>query len=483
MVALAQRIVAVEVKGGGTIDGLCRAAMQRGRRVFACQFAERPIAASANDSLIAAGAAPLVADSAGSNVDLVLAAAEQRPSARLFETDDLERRRALGQFFTPSEVAQFIWEMVDVLRGRKWNRTARVIDPACGEGVFVRAAIERGQSAENCFGADIDETLVPVWGSDAQLRVARLFRTNGLMDNPSIGLVPGSFDLVIGNPPFSGTGLKDLLRLVQPPAGKSSQRARRLFGDEPDETSAKKPAADSMPIARHERAILDYLARQLSRYTCWRLREESDDGTEAAIETAGGAGGLFANLDLGADRPVRASDYERMAQAVAAWPSDRLMDTTQPEVRDMIRRLASTAIEVFFTERFVQLAKPGGMIAVIVPESILASDQLGPLRRWLMQQVQLLAVVGLPQKLFTGVGANARTGIIFARRFTDAELQANAKGEEFRPGCRLSQEMLSSEVLMSSPDPTHPEWSLDGYFGGIVQRLRKLSAGRGAKTS
>ena len=92
------------------------------------------------------------------------------------------------------------------------------------------------------------------------------------------------------------------------------------------------------------------------------------------------------------------------------------LDTSRPEVRDTIRRLASTAIEVMFTERFVRLAKPGGLIAVIVPESIVASDRLGPFRIWLLGRMDLLASVSLPQKVFTGVGANAKTSIVFARR-------------------------------------------------------------------
>jgi hypothetical protein len=112
---------------------------------------------------------------------------------------------------------------------------------------------------------------------------------------------------------------------------------------------------------------------------------------------------LFADVET--PPSPRISDYERMAQDVAACPADRPLDTRRPAVRNVIRRIASTAIEVFFTERFVQLAKPGGIIAVILPESILASDQLAPLRRWLLQEIQLLAVVGLPQKVFTGVGA------------------------------------------------------------------------------
>src|SRR5262249_11968791 len=117
------------------------------------------------------------------------------------------------------------------------------------------------------------------------------------------------------------------------------------------------------------------------------------------------------------------SELESAAAEIAASANNKLLDTGRPAIRNAIRRMAGTAIEVFFMERFVQLTKPGGLIAVIVPESILASDQLAALRRWLLQEIQLLAVVGLPQKVFTGVGAKAKTGIIFARRYTLEERQ------------------------------------------------------------
>jgi type I restriction-modification system DNA methylase subunit len=124
--------------------------------------------------------------------------------------------------------------------------------------------------------------------------------------------------------------------------------------------------------------------------------------------------------------------------------------TCRPEVRSTIQRLASTAIEVYFVERFVQLAKPGGMIAIIVPESILASDQLGALRAWLMEHLWLLAVVTLPQKVFTGVGANAKTGILFARRFTVQEQQ--------RDRLTFAQSKLTLSTSLGSVQPPLTPW-------------------------
>ena len=58
--------------------------------------------------------------------------------------DDLERRRGLGQFLTPPDVARFIWDLLEVIQGKRFQASTRLIDPACGEGVFLRVAHERG---------------------------------------------------------------------------------------------------------------------------------------------------------------------------------------------------------------------------------------------------------------------------------------------------------------------------------------------------
>jgi type I restriction-modification system DNA methylase subunit len=126
--------------------------------------------------------------------------------------------------------------------------------------------------------------------------------------------------------------------------------------------------------------------------------------------------------------------------------------------------MAATAVEVYFVERFVRLAKPGGWIAMIVPESILSSDQLSPLRQWVLTQARMYAVIGLPQKVFTGVGANARTGIVFLRRLTAAES---------RPGARRRRH----NVLMGNPHDDRPGY-LSDYLAGVLAELASLKSAR-----
>src|SRR5207248_1971144 len=90
--------------------------------------------------------------------------ARQPFSATQTPAMELERRRELGQFFTSLPVAAFIWDLLEVIHGGRFSTSARLIDPACGEGVFLRVARERGGlPAKNLFGADIDETLVSGW--------------------------------------------------------------------------------------------------------------------------------------------------------------------------------------------------------------------------------------------------------------------------------------------------------------------------------
>jgi N-6 DNA methylase len=329
--------------------------------------------------------------------------------------DNLERRRELGQFFTSSYVAGFIWDLLEVIHGGRFPANTRLIDPACGEGVFLRVAHEQGGfPAKNLFGADIDASLVPGWNHDSLLRNANLRLANGLLDDPASGVREDTFDIVAGNPPFSGKGLRDLLRLLDEPVEGIVRHEEQDFF----EASCLKEEAPTLqpPLSRQERAELDRLVRKLSYYSCWRLETESEPDEAVQEKSESAPAELFTASALFDRRRPTASDYERAAQLIAHWPANRLLDTSRLEVRDAIRRLAGMAIEVVFTERFVRLAKPGGLIALIVPESIVASDRLGAFRIWLLGKMDLLASVSLPQKIFTGVGANAKTSIIFARR-------------------------------------------------------------------
>lgn len=78
------------------------------------------------------------------------------------------------------------------------------------------------------------------------------------------------------------------------------------------------------------------------------------------------------------------------------------------------QRRKSQATEILFLEKFVRLAKPGGVIAIILPEGIFASLGLIYVRKWVLSAGGVLGVVSLPYNLFSR--ANVNVSVLFLRK-------------------------------------------------------------------
>lgn len=123
-------------------------------------------------------------------------------------TQNLDRKQR-GAFFTPPSIADFLasWAIKD-------KRDARVLDPTCGEAVFLlsaashlRALKAKGDLRSQLFGVDLHRESLRV--AQALLRdqydaAATLLETDfSLLETPSqIGNKLPLMDAVIGNPPF-----------------------------------------------------------------------------------------------------------------------------------------------------------------------------------------------------------------------------------------------------------------------------------------
>jgi len=77
---------------------------------------------------------------------------------------------------------------------------------------------------------------------------------------------------------------------------------------------------------------------------------------------------------------------------------------------------ASAPLELLGLERSVAWLRPGGLLAIVLPESVLSNPRLQPARDWLLRHVRLLAIAGLPLATFVPFGANVRTSVLFARK-------------------------------------------------------------------
>ncbi|CEH28285.1 hypothetical protein AM501_24085 [Aneurinibacillus migulanus] len=68
--------------------------------------------------------------------------------------------------------------------------------------------------------------------------------------------------------------------------------------------------------------------------------------------------------------------------------------------------------EAAFVERSLHLLKPGGVLGMIVPDSLLGNSREQPWRRWVLENYRLLGVVSLPIETFYHVGTSVKTSFI-----------------------------------------------------------------------
>ena len=78
-------------------------------------------------------------------------------------------------------------------------------------------------------------------------------------------------------------------------------------------------------------------------------------------------------------------------------------------------------LEVAGLERCADLLKPGGRLAIVLPESVFSAGSSKYVRSWLQRVFSIRVVVDLPPETFSPFGANVRSGILFARRRRDGE--------------------------------------------------------------
>lgn len=86
----------------------------------------------------------------------------------------------------------------------------------------------------------------------------------------------------------------------------------------------------------------------------------------------------------------------------------------------------SVALEVLGLERCLEFLRPGGRLAIVLPEGVLKNKNLRAVRRWVEQVAELRAIVTLPEDAFTPLGAMVRTCLCVLRKFEVGERPGDA---------------------------------------------------------
>lgn len=85
----------------------------------------------------------------------------------------------------------------------------------------------------------------------------------------------------------------------------------------------------------------------------------------------------------------------------------------------------SISLEIVALERCLQLLRPGGRMAIVLPDGCLSNRNTHPVRHWLRRQAKIRAIFSLPVTTFSPFGAHIKTSILVLRKLSPAEAADN----------------------------------------------------------
>jgi type I restriction enzyme M protein len=222
-------------------------------------------------------------------------------------------RSGMGQFFTPLEVIHMIVNIVDP------HPEDLVLDPFCGSGHFLTAALKRVPlekqplAAKHLFGIEKSDRMVRVATTDMIMNGdghTHISCADALLDFSNyVDLSPSSFDVVMTNPPFG------------------SVLGRDAIG-------------------------------HLGRFVLAGSRK-------------------------------------------------------------------SVPLEILGLERCIQFLRPGGRLAIVLPDGLLANTSYADVRTWVEDMLKLRAIISLPSTTFTPFGAAVKTSVLIGRKWKAGEVGRN----------------------------------------------------------
>lgn len=86
--------------------------------------------------------------------------------------------------------------------------------------------------------------------------------------------------------------------------------------------------------------------------------------------------------------------------------------------------LAPKSPEILFTELCIRLLRPGGRLAIVLPDGLLQNSSARFLRAWIQARCHVDAVFSLPQETFIPYGTGIKTSLLLLRRHEESTADA-----------------------------------------------------------
>jgi len=353
-------------------------------------------------------------------------------------------RGELGQFFTPRTIVDFMVEVLDPQEGEV------ICDPCCGSGGFlikafeyVRAKIENEvhQAKEDIKNRYYDSDYYDFSESKKQKideKVNFLFsKLNAELDinNYKSRIRTLSYDCIFGtdaNPRMSRTAKMNMIMHGDGHGGVHHNdgllNVNGIFENRFDVILTNPPFG-----SRVEKSLK---ITEADKYT-------DEERIKKYTERYG-------------------NDYENALRQVNDNIGKSLLDLY--ETGSM-----STLTEVLFIERCLRLLKPGGRMAIVLPEGVLNNSNLQKIRDYVESKAKILLITSIPQDVFIASGATVKPSLLFFKKFTESEAL------QYKEICEKAEQTVKQkyqEVIM----PILTKLSLKGKAAPDSEEKKKLKA-------
>lgn len=276
-------------------------------------------------------------------------------------------KQEAGQFFTPRNIIKCMVEMMDP------DQNTRVLDPACGSGGFLVMVLDhvRRKIAKNLY-PDLDDV-----------------RLEAKCNSPEVNEAVREYaEKMIFGFDFD-PDLKKAARMNMVMAGDGHSNIYNI-------NSLDYPHGSKPDVPLIAQAVNQSIANSADKDFKFGT---SDDNAQGRFDM------VFTNPPFGTKVEVDQEIAERY-------------------------ELNSKAPEVLFIEACYKFLKPGGKMAIVLPDGILGNPNTESVRLWILKHFKLIASVDLPVETFLPqVGVQA--SLLFLQKKTDAEMLVPIEDEDY----------------------------------------------------
>ena len=302
-----------------------------------------------------------------------------------------EAKKKKGQFFTPRHVIEMC---VRMLNPKDYEY---VIDPSCGSAGFLLHAMEWAMPADTPEKQELRKSRYAakyLWGIDFESRAAKTSR--------ALMLIAGDGHTNIFGPDVSS---------IDPKTWYNTKSGKLLMAELSKTTLLKNKIPETETFTDEDKA--------------WEYFSEM-------------------KFDLVLANPPFAGelkDKKMLQHYQLAQPALRRAKDKQPkEERDVI-----------FIERIINLLRPGGRAAVVLPQGKFNNSSLAFIREFILHKARLLAVVGLHGNTFKP-HTGTKTSVLVIQKYTKEQLaEIERVKQEVKDKCPNYEQQID-DLIESAQD-------------------------------